>query len=42
MPWFVYKNMTDEDLSSVFAYLRTIKPVSNVVPAPKTTKEIFK
>ncbi|HEY0679199.1 MAG TPA: c-type cytochrome [Chitinophagaceae bacterium] len=34
MPWFVYKNMTDEDLKSIFAYLKTTKPVDNVVPAP--------
>jgi Cytochrome c len=34
MPWTVYKNMTDEDLKSVFAYLRTIKPIKNQVPEP--------
>ncbi|MES2003649.1 MAG: c-type cytochrome [Bacteroidota bacterium] len=34
MPWYNYKNMTDEDLKSIFAYLKTIKPVNNVVPAP--------
>lgn len=34
MPWFVYKNMNDEDLKSIFAYLKTTKPVKNVVPAP--------
>jgi mono/diheme cytochrome c family protein len=32
MPWPVYRNMTDEDLKSVFAYLRTIPPVVNHVP----------
>jgi hypothetical protein len=26
--------MTDEDLKSVFAYLRTIKPIKNQVPEP--------
>jgi Cytochrome c len=40
MPWFIYKNMTDEDLKSIFAYLKTIKPVENVVPAPKTFAEL--
>lgn len=35
MPWFVYKNMTDEDLKSIFAYLKTVKPVKNIVPNPK-------
>ena len=32
MPWFNYAKMTDEDLRSVYAYLRTIKPVRNEVP----------
>jgi hypothetical protein len=35
MPWFVYKNMTDEDLKSIFAYLKTLPAVRNVVPAPR-------
>ncbi|MCK6603614.1 MAG: c-type cytochrome [Ignavibacteriaceae bacterium] len=34
MPWQSYKNMTDEDLKAVFAYLMTTKPVKNIVPAP--------
>ncbi len=34
MPWTVYRNMTDEDLKSIFAYLRTIKPIKNQVPEP--------
>jgi len=34
MPWPVYRNMTDEDLKSVFAYLRTVKPIRNQVPEP--------
>ena len=40
MPWFVYKNMTDEDLRSIFAYLKSSKPVQNVVPAPLAWKEL--
>ena len=35
MPWFVYKNLTDDDLKSIFAFLQTTKPVKNVVPAPR-------
>ena len=31
MPWWVYKDMTDEDLKSIFAYLRTVKPVEHRV-----------
>lgn len=34
MPWMVIRNMTDEDLKSIFAYLQTIKPVRNKVPEP--------
>lgn len=32
MPWTVYRNASDEDLKAVFAYLRTIKPITNHVP----------
>jgi hypothetical protein len=35
MPWWVYRNLTDEDLKSIFAYLKTTNPVKNLVPAPK-------
>lgn len=35
MPWATYKNLTDEDLKSIFSYLKTTKPVNNVVPAPR-------
>lgn len=34
MPWFNLTHMKDEDISAIFAYLKSIKPVSNVVPAP--------
>jgi mono/diheme cytochrome c family protein len=27
MPWGYFRNMTDEDLRAIFAYLRTVKPV---------------
>jgi hypothetical protein len=32
MPWFNFKNMTDDDLESIYEYLKTIKPVKNLVP----------
>jgi len=32
MPWQAYSKMTDEDLSAVWAYLRTVPPVRNRVP----------
>lgn len=31
MPWHVYRNMTDEDLKAIFAYLKTLKPVKHLV-----------
>ena len=38
MPWPVYKNFTDEDLKAIFAYLKSIPPVSNHVPDPIITE----
>lgn len=34
MPWQMYKEMSDEDLLAVFTYLKSLKPVNNLVPAP--------
>lgn len=34
MPWPVYRNMTDEDLEAVFAYLQSIPAIANRVPEP--------
>lgn len=34
MPWEMYRHMTDGELKAVFAYLKTLKPINNVVPAP--------
>ncbi len=31
MPWGYFRNMTDEDLKAIFAYLRTLKPVKHRV-----------
>lgn len=33
MPWTVYRQMTDEDLRAIYAYLTTLKPVRNFVRA---------
>ena len=33
MPWDSYKNMKEEDIRAIYKYLRTIKPISNKVPA---------
>jgi mono/diheme cytochrome c family protein len=32
MPWKMYGNLTDDDLKSIFAYLRTIPAIANRVP----------
>jgi hypothetical protein len=34
MPWTNYSKMTDDDAKAIFAYLKTIKPVKNIVPEP--------
>ncbi len=34
MPWPAYRNMSDDDLKAVFAYLKSVKPIKNVVPNP--------
>ncbi|RIA09746.1 cytochrome c [Flavobacteriaceae bacterium MAR_2010_72] len=34
MPWHYYSNLTGEDLKSIFAYLKTIRPIENIVPSP--------
>jgi len=31
MLWWVFRNMTDDDLKAIFAYLRTLKPVHHLV-----------
>lgn len=34
MPGQNFKNLTDEDLQAIFAYLQTIPPIKNQVPDP--------
>jgi mono/diheme cytochrome c family protein len=34
MPWEMSGQMTDNELKAVFAYLKSIKPINNLVPAP--------
>jgi len=34
MPWPMYGQATDEDLGAIFAYLQSLAPVKNRVPAP--------
>ena len=35
MPWPMYKNMTDDELKAVFAYLKSTTPIKNIVPPPQ-------
>lgn len=32
MPWQDFKNYTDDEIKAVFAYLKSIKPIHNIVP----------
>jgi hypothetical protein len=34
MPWDMYRHMTDDELKAIFAYLKSTKPIKNVVPQP--------
>ena len=44
MPWWFYRNMTDDDLKAIFAYLRTLRPVNHRVDnsEPPTSCRICK
>lgn len=32
MPWQMYQHMTDDEVKAIFAYLKSTKPIKNVVP----------
>lgn len=34
MPWQMYRHFTDDEIKAIFAYLKTTRPVKNVVPPP--------
>jgi hypothetical protein len=40
MPWTNFVNISDEDVAAIFAYLKSIKPVSNAVPMAIPPEEI--
>jgi len=42
MPWTNYTDMADEDIQAVFKYLKSTKPVSNVVPSPISPDQLGK
>jgi hypothetical protein len=41
MPWQEFRNMTDDDLKAVFAFLKTIPPIHNPVADPKVPKPVM-
>lgn len=40
MPTPAYSNFTDDDLRAIFAYLRSLPPVANRVPAPQPPRDV--
>jgi mono/diheme cytochrome c family protein len=36
MPWYNYTTLTDHEVHSIFSYLKSLKPVKNIVPSPIT------
>ena len=39
MPWGAYARMTEDDMRSVFRYLRTLPPYEHATGAPMQDKE---
>ena len=39
MPVMIYKNLTDEDLKAIFAFLRTVKPVKHRIDNSESPTE---
>jgi hypothetical protein len=40
MPWQTYKDMNDQDLEAIFTYLKSLRPVNNLVPAAVSPDKI--
>src|SRR6476660_3421988 len=40
MPWVMYRNMSDDELKAIFAYLKSTKPIHNIVPQPEPPMSI--
>ena len=40
MPWANYANMNADDVNALIAFLRSLPPVSNQIPAPRSTNLI--
>jgi hypothetical protein len=42
MPWDMFAKKTDNDLKAIFAYLKSLPPISNKVPAPVAPPDLTK
>ena len=42
MPWQGIAQYTNEDLKSIFAYLHSLPPINNKVPAPLSPADVAK
>ena len=40
MPWQNFRKLNDDDIKSIYAYLKTTPPVKNIVPSPIPLKDI--
>jgi hypothetical protein len=40
MPWTMYRNLTDDDLKAMYAYLMSIPPLRNRVPEPLAPEDL--
>ncbi|QHT68648.1 diheme cytochrome c-553 [Rhodocytophaga rosea] len=40
MPWPMFSKLEDNDLKAIFVYLKTVKPVKNIPPAPRPLSEL--
>ena len=40
MPWGMYRDLTDEDLKAMYAYLMSIPPLKNRVPEPLAPEDL--
>jgi hypothetical protein len=41
MPWMSLRELSDEDLHAIWAYLRSVPPVKNRVPPPKVPAPVY-
>lgn len=40
MPWPAFRHFNDEDLEAMFAYLKSTKPIRNIVPQPIAMEDL--